>query len=103
MATASICCSIRSATGSPAISTWPDGLTQTATWYELPVSAHGVASVALLRAYTLPGGFQLLVGRDVRARAQLRNVLRDGLLWALGLMVALGILGAWSSARCSGA
>lgn len=73
---------------------WPKGLTQTATWYQLPVSRQGEASIALLRAYTLVGGDQLLVGRDVRARAELRNVLRDGLLWALGLMFALGILGA---------
>jgi signal transduction histidine kinase len=73
---------------------WPKGLTQTATWYQLPVSRKREASVALLRAYTMPNGDQLLVGRDVRARTELRNVLRDGLLWALGLMFALGILGA---------
>ena len=73
---------------------WPKGLSETDSWYELPVSRQGVSSVALLRAFTLAGGDQLLVGRDVRARSELRNVLRDGLLWALGLMVALGILGA---------
>jgi signal transduction histidine kinase len=73
---------------------WPAGLNQTNTWYELPVSRHGVGSLALLRAYALPGGGQLLVGRDVRARAELRNVLRDALLWALALMFALGLMGA---------
>jgi len=36
----------------------------------------------------------LLVGRDVRARAELRDVLRDGLLWAMALMFALGVVGA---------
>jgi signal transduction histidine kinase len=73
---------------------WPVGLSQTGTWYELPVTRGGERSVALLRAYPLSGGGQLLVGRDVRARAELRDVLRDGLLWALGLMFALGIMGA---------
>ncbi len=73
---------------------WPAGLSGTDSWYQLPVNRHGVRSIALLRAYALPGGDQLLVGRDVRARAELRNVLRDGLLWALGLMFALGIIGA---------
>jgi signal transduction histidine kinase len=73
---------------------WPVGLTQTDTWYQLPVRRQGVNSVALLRASTLPGGDRLLVGRDVRARSELRNVLRDGLIWALGLMFALGIIGA---------
>ena len=73
---------------------WPTGLNQVGTWYELPVSRKGVNSTALLRAYALTGGDQLLVGQDVAARSELRNVLRDGLLLALGLMVALGTLGA---------
>ncbi len=73
---------------------WPQGLNQINTWYELPVTRKGVRSVALLRAYTLTNGGQLLIGRDVSARAQLRDVLRDALLWALGLMVLLGLLGA---------
>jgi len=73
---------------------WPAGLNQTDTWYELPVSREGVRSVALLRAFALPTGGQLLVGRDVRARTELRNVLRDALLWALALMFVLGIMGA---------
>ena len=73
---------------------WPAGLTQDNVWYELPVTRQGVASVALLQVQALPGGMRLLVGRDVRARLELRNVLRAGLIWALSLMMALGILGA---------
>ncbi len=73
---------------------WPAGLTQDDVWYELPVRRQGVSSVALLKVEKLPGGMQLLVGRDVRARLQLRNVLRAGLIWAMSMMVALGILGA---------
>ncbi len=73
---------------------WPRGLNQINTWYELPVTRKGVRSISLLRAYTLSGGEQLLIGRDVSARTQLRNVMRDALLWALGLMIFLGLLGA---------
>ncbi|MDE8345236.1 MAG: HAMP domain-containing sensor histidine kinase [Acidocella sp.] len=74
---------------------WPKSLDESNTWYQLPVKRGGLASVALLRAFALPDGDRLLVGRDVRVRAELRNVLRDGLLWALGLMFALGVIGAF--------
>jgi signal transduction histidine kinase len=72
----------------------PAGIDQPGTWYQLPVSRKGLGSVALLRAYTLPGGGQLLVGRDVRARAELHDVLRDNLLGAIALMFLLALLGA---------
>lgn len=73
---------------------WPDGLTQMDAWYQLPVTRAGVASVALLRAEGLPGGARLIVGRDVRVRAQLWRVLRNGLIWTGLVMVLLGMLGA---------
>jgi signal transduction histidine kinase len=74
---------------------WPTGLDSTDAWYELPVTRQGTASVALLRAYDLQGGYQLLVGRDVRAKAHLRHLLQAGLLWAMGIMAVLGIIGAF--------
>lgn len=73
---------------------WPADLSRVGIWYELPVRQHGVRSVALLRMEILPNGMRLLVGRDMRARLELRNVLRAGLVWALCLVVVLGILGA---------
>jgi signal transduction histidine kinase len=73
---------------------WPAGMGQTETWYKLPVSRQGVKSVALLRAFALGDGDQLLVGRDDTARADLRDVLRNSLLWAMVIMVMLGVLGA---------
>jgi signal transduction histidine kinase len=73
---------------------WPAGLNQTEAWYELPVSRRGAGSTALLRAFALPDGDQLLVGRDVRARTQLRRVLQEGLLTAMGIMCLLGLVGA---------
>ena len=76
------------------LQTWPDGLSQVSDWYELQVARRGAGSVALLRVWSLPGGYQLLVGRDVTSRTQLRHLLRDGLLWAMAIMAALGLLGA---------
>ncbi|OYV26070.1 MAG: two-component sensor histidine kinase [Acidocella sp. 20-63-7] len=73
---------------------WPKGLNLTGTWYQLVVNRKGIPSVALLWFETLPDGERLLVGRDMQARAELRTVLRDGLLWAVGLMSVLGLLGA---------
>jgi signal transduction histidine kinase len=74
---------------------WPAGVDGTDAWYELPIDRPGGSSVALLRAYDLQGGYQLIVGRDVRARAQLRRLLQAGLLWAMGIMTVLGIVGAF--------
>jgi signal transduction histidine kinase len=76
------------------VNQWPAGVNQVDTWYELPVSRNNHAVQCLVRAYALVGGIQLLVGRDVRASAELRNVLRDALLWAIGLMFGLGLVGA---------
>jgi signal transduction histidine kinase len=73
---------------------WPDGLVQMDVWYQLPVNRDGQDSVALLRAEALPNGAKLIVGRDVRARATLWRVLRNGLIWTGLLMVVLGVLGA---------
>ena len=76
------------------LDSWPRGLTEMNVWYQLPVSRDGTESVALLRAETLPGGAKLIVGRDVRVRAQLWRVLRNGLIWTGFLMVVLGVVGA---------
>jgi signal transduction histidine kinase len=72
---------------------WPQGISQDSVWYEVPIARRG-GSVALLRAYAMPGGFRLLVGRDVTSRTQLRHLLRDGLIWAMAIMLVLGLLGA---------
>ena len=73
---------------------WPAGLTESEIWYKILVRRGNVQSHALLRMDTLPDGMKLLVGRDVSARLQLRNVLKVGMFGAMGLMVILGLLGA---------
>jgi signal transduction histidine kinase len=74
---------------------WPAGVTGSDSWYELPINRPGGTSIALLRDYDLQGGYRLIVGRDVRARAELRRLLQAGLLWAMGIMAVLGLIGAF--------
>jgi signal transduction histidine kinase len=76
------------------LNAWPAAVDETGTWVEVPVYRDNKSVIASMRAFPLDGGDLLLVGRDVRARAELRNVLRDGLLWAMGAMLALGVIGA---------
>jgi signal transduction histidine kinase len=73
---------------------WPNGVDQAGAFYETPIDRGSEHSVALVQAYSVQGGFRLLVGRDVRARVELRRLLTDGLFWAVGLMVGLGAIGA---------
>jgi signal transduction histidine kinase len=73
---------------------WPDEVRRTDGWYELPVRRAGVRSVGLVHRYDLPGGYRLLVGRDVRNRAQLRRLLTDALLWAMGVVAIMVSIGA---------
>ncbi|MDE2583309.1 MAG: HAMP domain-containing histidine kinase [Rhodospirillales bacterium] len=76
------------------LSGWPDAVRRTDGWYELPVKRAGANSVGLVHRYDLPGGFRLLVGRDVRNRAQLRRLLTDALLWAMGVVAIMVSIGA---------
>jgi signal transduction histidine kinase len=54
---------------------------------------------ALVRVYVLPGGFRLLVGRDVEERLQLQAVIRRALALSIGLVTVLACLGGWFITR----
>ena len=73
---------------------WPAAVTRTDGWYDLPVKRAGVSSIGLVHRYDLPGGFRLLVGRDVRNRVQLHRLLTDALLWAIGVVAIMVTIGA---------
>ena len=75
------------------IETWPRPVTTTGTWYELPVTRDGTRGIAEMRAFQLPGGDRLLIGRDIRGRDMLRRLLGQTLLWALALVFALSAVG----------
>ena len=54
------------------LSSWPGDVSRTDVWYQLPIARAGSKGLAEVHAFALPGGFRLLVGRDVQARAALR-------------------------------
>ena len=47
-----------------------------------------------MQRYDLPGGYHLLIGRDVQVRAQLRKMLTDALLWAAVVVILMATVGA---------
>jgi len=61
---------------------WPDSVLQPDVLYELAVTRAGAPALAQVQRYDLPGGYHLLIGRDVQGRAKLRALLTDALLWA---------------------
>jgi signal transduction histidine kinase len=75
------------------LSHWPEAVQRTDGWYELQVQRAGVRSLAQVHRYDLPNGFHLLVGRDVRNRAQLRDLLTDALLWAMLVVAVMATAG----------
>lgn len=54
---------------------------------------------ALVRVYTLPAGFRLLVGRDLEERERLGTVIRRAAGWSLALVFVLGCCASWFVAR----
>ena len=49
--------------------------------------------LARARGITLPGGFYLLVGRNVKDQREIENLITGALAWSLGLTVLLGLAG----------
>jgi len=78
---------------------WPKGVMQAGQAYELPIERNGLTSLARLHQFNMPGGYSLLVGRDVQARAALRKLLTDTIFWALALTCVLGVAGALTVQR----
>ena len=76
------------------LETWPRMITDDVEWTEIPIERAGVRGLARIRNFVLPGGLHLLVGRDVQARAQLRRILGNALIWTPAIVVALGVAGA---------
>ena len=54
---------------------------------------------ALVRVVQLPGGFRLLVGRDLEERERLFGIIANAGQWSLALVVVLGLVGGFFVSR----
>jgi signal transduction histidine kinase len=75
---------------------WPTRVAMDQDWDQLAIERAGVRGLARVHYFELPGGFHLLIGRDVQVRSQLRVLMADALLWAAVIAVVLGSVGAWA-------
>jgi signal transduction histidine kinase len=67
--------------------------------YERFNETAGSRHEALVRVFQLPGGFRLLVGRDIEERRRLQDIIWRATLLAVGLMIVLGIGGGYYVSR----
>jgi len=76
---------------------WPVEARGDPRWIDFRIQSakdeSGPAQIARARTFRLQGGFHLLVGRDLTERALFRDTIRDALIWALVITVALGVGG----------
>ena len=54
--------------------------------------AAGPERMAMVQVARLPGGFSLLVGRDIAERDRFNGIVRQALGWAVALMIGLGLI-----------
>ncbi len=78
------------------LESWPLRMAMDEDWDELRIERAGVASLARIHYFELPGGFRLLIGRDVELRSQLRVMMADAMFWAAVIALILGTIGAWA-------
>jgi signal transduction histidine kinase len=73
------------------------GVLETTGWSETIYRRHddpeGAEHHALVRVFQLPGGFRLLVGRDLEERERLSDIVFTAGRWSLAVVVVLGIAG----------
>ncbi len=72
---------------------WPAEAMGEGGWYELPLIRSGQATIGRIHVIGVPDGGRLLVGRDVKQRLALRELVADAVLYGSGLAVLLAGLG----------
>jgi signal transduction histidine kinase len=72
---------------------WPAEAVSEGEWYEAPLIRAGQATVGRIYVRDLPDGGRLLVGRDVKQRLALRELVADAVLYGTGLAVFLAGFG----------
>jgi len=78
----------------------PTGVLDTDGWIETPYrrldeseGANHPEHHALVRVFQLPGGFRLLVGRDLEERERLYGIVASAGRWSIALVMVLGLSG----------
>lgn len=77
------------------VDAWPLKVGPRPGWYEVELVHRDRLHMARLLHVTLPGNFQLLVGRDVQDRVEIRNLFLRGLVWAGMGALGFAFFGAW--------
>jgi signal transduction histidine kinase len=67
--------------------------------YSRPAAGGVEKRLAFANVFRLPGGYRLVVGRDIEDRRELGRVIRSAMLWGLGVMALFGIGGGWWMSR----
>jgi len=68
--------------------------------YSRPAPGGVERRLAFANVFRLPGGYRLIVGRDIEDRRELSRLIRTTMLWGLGVMAIVGIGGGyWVSRR----
>ena len=78
---------------------WPPTVPTSSGTYTLTINLGGSSIQAVLMGSTLPGGYNLLVGRDITRFRDLESLFWYGLAGASGTIVLLGIIGGWQIRR----
>jgi signal transduction histidine kinase len=79
------------------IAAWPAGAPTHSVWLsfalERTIDGRSELHPARGRLFTIPGGYRLLVGRDISDAAAFRRQLRSALLWAGLIALGVGLMG----------
>jgi signal transduction histidine kinase len=74
---------------------WPLEVGSTPGWYQIKLDRNGKLRTARVLFVFFPGGYRLLVGRDIHDRLALSALIVDALTWASVTAFVLAALGAW--------
>jgi signal transduction histidine kinase len=67
--------------------------------YSRPAPGGVETRLAFANVFRLPGGYRLIVGRDIEDRRELARLIRSAMLWGLGVMALFGIGGGYWVSR----
>jgi hypothetical protein len=76
------------------LSAWPLGADRAVGgWYHVPLVKGGAAATTRVMHFELPGGFHLLVGRNIQERVRIRARILEAMGWGAALVFGLAIVG----------